>query len=138
MSDAHESGHEKAGVMEDTVPTGNLWITVLLIIVVVGFTILGLRKGYETLVEGTIYAQKLSKPDSRLVSVLEKDEALLAGKEVGELIPRMSIQDAVQKVSANVNLLAPMRPASALGLVPTDDGATGAGDGDSPPGGNAE
>ena len=122
MSNAHESGHEKAGVMEDNVPTGNLWTTVLLIIVVVGFTILGLRKGYEQLVDETIYAQKLAKPDSRLVAVQEKDKALLAGEAVGDLKPRMAVTEAVSLVGANEKLLAPMRPASALGI-PADDGA---------------
>ena len=139
MSDAHESGHEKAGVMEDNVPTGNLWVTVVLIIVVVGFAILGLRKGYERLVDETVYAQKLAKPDSRLMSVKEQDDALLAGKAVGDLAPRMTIDEAVQQVSANINLLAPMRPASALGVVPGDGGGDGAtGDGDTPAGGAAE
>ena len=123
MSDAHESGHEKAGVMEDNVPTGNLWTTVILIIVVVGFTILGLRKGYEQLVEETIYAQQLANPDSRLVAIQDQDKTLLAGEAVGDLKPRMAITEAIKQISANEKLLAPMRPASALG-VPADDGST--------------
>ena len=122
MSDAHESGHEKAGVMEDNVPTGSLWTTVILIIVLVGFTILGLRKGYEQLVEETIYTQKLATPDSRLVAVQDQDKTLLSGEAVGDLKPRMAINDAMNQVGANEKLLAPMRPASALGI-PADDSA---------------
>ena len=108
--------------MDDAVPTGNLWAITLLTFLFVGIAVFGLRKGYETMVDETIYAQKLATPDSRLVAVQEQDVKLLKGEAVGELKPRMSITEAVKQVGGNQSLLAPMRPASALGEAPAAGG----------------
>ena len=122
MSEGHNGEHSKVGVMDDAVPTGNLWTITLLTFLFVGIAVFGLRKGYETIVDETIYAQKLATPDSRLVAVQEQDVKLLKGEAVGELKPRMSITEAVKQVGGNQSLLAPMRPASALGEAPAAGG----------------
>ena len=72
MSEGHNGEHSKVGVMDDAVPTGNLWAITLLTFLFVGIAVFGLRKGYETMVDETIYAQKLATPDSRLVAVQSK------------------------------------------------------------------
>ena len=122
VSEGQNGEHAKIGVMEDAVPTSNLWVITLLTFFFVGAAVFGLRKGYETMVDETIYAQKLATPDSRLVAVQEQDVKLLKGEAVGDLKPRMSIADAVETVGSNEALLAPMRPASALGEPPAAGG----------------
>ena len=62
MSEGHNGEHSKVGVMDDAVPTGNLWAITLLTFLFVGIAVFGLRKGYETMVDETIYAQKLATP----------------------------------------------------------------------------
>ena len=120
MGDGHHSG-SKVGVMDDKVPVGNLWVIALVVIIGVTASLVGLRKGFEGLLDGVVFSQQLKDKDSRLVEVQQQDSKLLAGEAVGEFKPRMSIEEAVKQVGANATLLAPMRPASALGTAPGGD-----------------
>ena len=108
--------------MEDNVPTGNLTLIIVAVVIIVGGLSLGLRKGFEQLLRDTVFTQQLANPDSRLVATQEKSKALLAGEAVGDLKPRMAIDDAILSLSADQALLGPMRPASALGVDPALEG----------------
>jgi hypothetical protein len=121
VSNSHSNTQSDSGVMEDNVPTGNLAIIILAVVIIVGGLSLGLRKGFEQLLQDTIFTQQLANPDSRLVATQKKSSALLAGESVGDLKPRMAIGDAMKSLSANPSLLGPMRPASALGVEPTPE-----------------
>ena len=118
MSEAHHSEHKKVGVMDDNVPVRNLTLIIVVTVVLVAAASIALRKGFEQQVRDAIFTRQLSVPDSRLVEIQEQDAELLSGKAVGDLKPRMSVADAVKQVGQNEKLLAPMRPASALGVDP--------------------
>ena len=118
MSEAHHSEHKKVGVMNDSVPVRNLTLIIVVTVVLVAVASIALRKGFEQQVRDAIFTRQLSVPDSRLIEIQEQDAELLSGKAVGDLKPRMAVADAVKQVGQNENLLAPMRPASALGVDP--------------------
>lgn len=122
VSNSHSNTQSDSGVMEDNVPTGNLTLIIVAVVIIVGGLSLGLRKGFEQLLRDTVFTQQLANPDSRLVATQEKSKALLAGEAVGDLKPRMAIDDAILSLSADQALLGPMRPASALGVDPALEG----------------
>ena len=122
MSEAHHNEHSKVGVMADDVPVRNLTAIIIVTVIFVAAASIALRKGFEQTVRDFVFTKQLSAPDSRLMEVQEQDSALVSGKAVGELKPLMPVSEAVQKVGKNEKLLAPMRPASALGEVPAADG----------------